>query len=46
MPVIPGIEWFLVTVLVLGVCFLGIAVSGRSDPFPAVRYEEILPKPD
>lgn len=45
MPATPVLEWFLITVLVLGVCLLGIAVSGRSDPFPAVRYEEILPNP-
>jgi hypothetical protein len=27
------------------VCILGIWISRRGEPFPAVRYEEILPNP-
>lgn len=34
---------FLLAILV--VCLLGIWLSRRSEPHPAVRYEEILPKP-
>lgn len=28
------------------VCLLGVWISRRGNPFPAVRYEDILPKPD
>ncbi len=42
--VTPLLIGFLLAVLV--VCLLGIWMSRRSEPQPAVRYEEILPKPD
>jgi hypothetical protein len=40
----PLLIGFILAVLV--VCLLGIWMSRRSEPQPAVRYEEILPKPD
>jgi hypothetical protein len=34
------------TLAILSVCLLGIWVSRRTEKQPAVRYEEILPKPN
>ncbi len=35
-----------VLLLIPFICLLGVWLSRRGKPFPAVRYEEILPKPD